>query len=62
MLTNLNNSLILLFLHTFDLNHIRQNSCQNMANQYLCQEPYWPFYTSLLDMNFIEDYHSSNVG
>ena len=58
-MTNLNNSLILLFLHRFDSNHIRQNNCQNTANQYLCQERYWPFYTSLLDMSFIEDCHSS---
>ena len=58
-MTNLNNSLILLFLHRFDFNHIRQNNCQNTANQYLCQERYWPFYTSLLDMSFIEDCHSS---
>lgn len=59
MLTNLNNSLILLFLHRFDFNHIRQNNCQNTANQYLGQERYWPFHTSLLDMNFIKDCHSS---
>ena len=65
MLTNLNNSLILLFLHRFDFNHIRQNNCQNTANQYLCQERYWPFYTSLydrydiIDMNFTEDCHFS---
>ena len=59
MLTNLNDSLILLFLHRFDFNHIRQNNCQNTANQYLSQERYWPFHTSLLDMNFIEDCHSS---
>ena len=51
--------MILLFLHRFDFNHIRQNNCQNTANQYLCQERYWPFYTSLLDMSFIEDCHSS---
>ena len=53
MLTKLNNSLILLFLYRFDFNHIRQDNCQNTANQYLSQERYWPFHTSLLDMNFI---------
>ena len=59
MLTSLKNSLILLFLHTRDFAHFRQNNCQNTSNQYLCQDRYWPFYTSLLVIIFIEDRHCS---
>ena len=38
---------------------LRQNNCQNTANQYLCQDRYWQFGTLLLHMIFIEDCHSS---
>ena len=57
-LTNLNNSLILLFLHKFDFTHFRHNKCQNTANQYRCQGRYWPFLISFLEMILIEDCRS----